>query len=259
MSVLLWPSTVRETYDPPSDGGDVIVRAPTGSMPHLSLLMIAVRKFPMTRVPMPRTKDGVRSSRDIKRKSITMSIEIRADPADPPRASRRSWWREHAHGCTTDAFTGQQRQYLMHSTKAKLQYGAASERLRAHGEGIKKNGSSPAYLPDVVDTCGQSAARLGRRERQVRVECIRDFNKKLCGPRWENIGQAKVGALFVGQKSRFGEVFSRPSTSYCNSYIIRLILPDGPSSKWTLAKATPVQIPQSLTLIWPWHERLFWL
>jgi hypothetical protein len=52
ISVLLWPSTVRETYDPPSDGSDVIVRAPTGSMPHLSLPVIAVRKFPMTRVPM---------------------------------------------------------------------------------------------------------------------------------------------------------------------------------------------------------------
>lgn len=95
----------------------------------------------------------------------------------------------------------------MHSTKAKHQSGAASERLRAHEEGIKKNGSSPAYLPDVVDSCEQSAARLVRRERQVRVECIRDFNKKLCGARWENIGQAKVGALFVGQKSRFGRSF----------------------------------------------------
>jgi hypothetical protein len=133
----------------------------------------------------------------------------------------------------------------------------ASERFRANEEATKKNANSPAYLPDIVDTCKQSAARLVRRERQVRFECIRDFNKKPCAPRRENIGQAKVGALFVGQKSRFEEVFSRPSTSSCNPYIIRLILPDGPSFEWSLTKATPVQIPQSLTLTWSWHERVF--
>jgi hypothetical protein len=178
--------------------------------------------------------------------------------------TRRTHLEPHADRGGASTSTGAQRMRSpANNDKCALHKGRASvwrccwqaSGLEQTKKGRRRTPAALHVCDDIVDTCEESAARLVRRERQVRLECICDFNKKLCGPRRENIGQAKVGALFVGQKSRFEEVFSRQSTSYCNSYIIRLILPDGPSFKWSLAKATPVQIPQSLTLICPWHER----